>query len=71
VHSSAHLFLARKLTFSESHQEGTEIIRLVKIPFKEAVKMVMDSKITHAQTAVLILKVKEFLKNHGRIHLIS
>jgi len=62
VHSSAHLFLARKLRFSETNREGTEIIRMVKMPFKEAVKKVMESKITHAQTAVLILKVKGFLE---------
>lgn len=63
VHSPARLFLARKLRFSETNREGTEIIRMMKIPFKEVVKMVTESKITHAQTAVLILKVKEWLSN--------
>ena len=61
--SPAHLFLARSLTFKESNQEGSETIRTVKVKFEEAVKMVMESKITHAQSCVLILKVNEFLKD--------
>ena len=62
IRSPAHLFLARKIEFTESNQEGTETIKLVKIKFEDAVKMVMESKITHGPSCVLILKAKEFLK---------
>lgn len=60
--STAFLFLARKLTFVESSQEETEDIKLIKVPFEEAVKMVIESKITHGPSCVLILKAKEFLQ---------
>jgi hypothetical protein len=62
INSPAYLFLARKLSFEESSQEGTENIKLVKILFDEAVKMVIESKITHGPSCVLILKAKEFLQ---------
>lgn len=61
IKSPAYLFLARKLTFTESNQEGTENIKLVKVRFEEAVKMVMESKITHGPSCVVILKAKGYL----------
>lgn len=66
VKSPAAMYLARKLNFSKSNQEGTEKINTVKIKFTEAVKMVMKSKITHGPSCVLILKSANFLKyaNH-------
>ena len=64
VYSPAHLFLANDLSFSETENEGTEIIASLKMPLTEAVKMVMDSKITHGQSSVLILKAFIFL-NHS------
>jgi ADP-ribose pyrophosphatase len=54
--SPAKLFLARNLTFGPQNLEGTETILLVKMPLEEAVRKVLDSEITHAPTAVLILK---------------
>jgi ADP-ribose pyrophosphatase len=62
VKSPANLFLARNLKFSQANPEGTETINIIKVKFEEAVKMVMESKITHAQSAVLILKVDQYLK---------
>ena len=62
IHSPAYLFLARKLTFTRAHPEGSEIITPVKMPFEKAVKMVMKSEIVHAPSCVLILKAKEYLK---------
>ena len=61
IHSPAHLFLARKLHFSETNREGTEIIKMVKITFTEAVNMVQSSDINHSPTSVLILKAKNYL----------
>ncbi len=62
IKSPAYIFLARKLRFTESNQEGTENIKLVKVKFDDAVRMVIESKITHGPSCVLILKAKEFLK---------
>jgi 8-oxo-dGTP pyrophosphatase MutT (NUDIX family) len=56
------LFLARKLSFSKSNPEESEDIKLVKIKFEEAVQMVMESKILHAPSCVLILKAEKYLK---------
>lgn len=61
ITSPAYLFLAKKITFGKPHQEGTENVKEVKVKFEEAVKLVMESKITHGPSCVLILKTKEFL----------
>lgn len=62
VVSPAKLFLARKLSFSEAHQEGSETIKPVKIRLGEAVQKVMRSEITHGQSCALIMKANEYLK---------
>ena len=62
VLSPANLFLARGLEFTESNREETEVITIVKVKFEEAVRMVLESKITHGPSCVLILKAKEFLE---------
>jgi ADP-ribose pyrophosphatase len=54
--SPTRLFLARKLSVGPQALEGTEIIRRVRMPLAEAVAMVMDSRITHGPSGVLILK---------------
>jgi 8-oxo-dGTP pyrophosphatase MutT (NUDIX family) len=65
VQCPVHLFLAKQLTFQEANQEGTETIKGVQIPFETAVQMVMDSKITHGPSCVLILKARNVLINQG------
>src|SRR6185369_6633652 len=62
LHSPAHLFLARNLSFVQASPESVELIRLVKVPFAKAVSMVMDSEIKHAPSCVLILKADQYLK---------
>lgn len=62
VKSSAALYLAKNIQFSEANPESTEKIELVKIKFDDAVRMVMESKITHGPSCVLILKASEYLK---------
>ncbi len=62
IKSPQKMFLARKLTFGKDNQEATENIKLVKVKLEEAVKMVMDSVITHGPSCVLILKANEFLR---------
>ncbi len=57
VDSPTRMFLARKLRHGPSAPEGTELIRCVKVPLREAVEMVLDGRITHAATCVAILKI--------------
>ncbi|HEY9893040.1 MAG TPA: NUDIX hydrolase [Candidatus Sericytochromatia bacterium] len=61
VYCPIYLFLAHQLTFTETHQEGTETIEGLRIPLDEAVQMVIDSKITHGPSCVLILKARNVL----------
>jgi ADP-ribose pyrophosphatase len=56
--SPTRLFLATGLRFGPPDPEGTEQIRMVKVPLAEAVRMVLDSRITHAPSCVAILKVE-------------
>lgn len=60
--SATNLFLARKLTFSEAKPEGTEKIKIIKMPLTEAVEKVMNGEITHDITCILILKTKLYEK---------
>ena len=65
IHSPATLFLARKLSFLDPDCDSTEIIQMVKVKLSQAVRMVMESEITHGPSCVLILKTNHFL-NGGR-----
>ena len=60
--SQTHLFLAQDLTFGKPEQEGTEVIKMIKVKFEEAVKMALENKITLAESVVCILKAKEHLR---------
>jgi ADP-ribose pyrophosphatase len=56
LQSPTQLYLAEDLSFQAPQTEATEIIECVKMPFDEAVRMVIDSQITHAPTCSAILK---------------
>ena len=56
------LFLAEGLSFVEATPDGTETIRRLRIPFAEAVEMVMRSAITHSGSCVLIMKAARLLE---------
>lgn len=62
LRSPARLFLARELSFFEPQADDSEIIEMVRMKLNEAVDMVMESKITHAPSCVLILKANQFLR---------
>ncbi len=63
IKSSSTLCLARKLHFVEATPETTEKIKVLKVKFEEAVEMVMDGRINHGPSCVLILKAKEHLQS--------
>lgn len=61
IYSLQRIFLAQKLNFGKDNPEETEDIKLVKIKLDKAVRMVMDSTITHGPSRVLILKAARYL----------
>ncbi len=62
VVSPTALYLARDLTFGPAAPEATEQIRTVKLPLSEAVQGVLDGRITHAPSCVLLLKTERLLQ---------
>jgi 8-oxo-dGTP pyrophosphatase MutT (NUDIX family) len=56
-----HMFLARKLTYSEGQPDEGEVIEKITVPYKEALRMVMDGEITHGASCVLILKARDYI----------
>lgn len=55
------LYLAHGLRFGESHPEETEQITLLKVSFKEVVKMAMESKILHGPSLAVIFRAAIYL----------
>lgn len=62
IASPNFLYLARDLTKGDSNQEGTENIRLLKVPFEEALAWAMSGKISHGASVAVILKTALLLK---------
>ena len=58
VTSPTRLYLARNLTFGATAPEGTEQIHRREVPFETAVQMALDGRISHAPSALLILKAR-------------
>jgi ADP-ribose pyrophosphatase len=56
VTSPTQLFLAEGLALGDHAREGTELIRSVRMALADAVAAVQDGRISHAPSAVLILK---------------
>ena len=55
------IYLAQKLIFTEQKPEGTEKIKVIKMPLKEALDKVMRGEISHDLTCILILKAYIYL----------
>lgn len=62
----ARQFLARKLKFSNTDQEVTEKVEIVKVPLKKAVEMVLNGEIKMASNCAAILKAYMFLQTDKR-----
>lgn len=62
IKSENHMYLAQGLTKGKAAPEGTELIRVIKMPFKESLNMVKKSEITHGATVAALLKAKEYVK---------
>lgn len=62
VVSPTQLFLATDLSFGDTQQEGTEQIQLVQFPWEQVLEMVYRSEISHAPSALCILKANAYLR---------
>jgi 8-oxo-dGTP pyrophosphatase MutT (NUDIX family) len=62
VYAPAQVFLARGLRFGETQRESTEDLQTVRVTFEEAVRMVLEGKITQGISCALILKASRLLK---------
>lgn len=56
-------FVARELTFEEARPEETEQLEVRRVPFSDAVKMVLEGEITDALSVAAILKANEWLRS--------
>ncbi len=56
-----HMYLARGLTFGDTHPDEGEFIDRLEIPLDEAVEMVMDGRIPDAKTQLALLKTAKIL----------
>lgn len=61
VNSSATLFLARSLRFTEKDEDSGEVIKTVKMPFEEIIEKALSGELTHAASCVLILRAQDYL----------
>ena len=65
IHSPNYMFLAMKLSAGTVSLDPGEIVDVVSVPFREAIRMVLDSRITHGASCVGILKAARYLQDHG------
>lgn len=63
---TAIIYLATELSQSYAEPEDTEDLKIMKLPFVEAYKMVIDGEITDSLSMVAILKAKIWL-DEGKI----
>lgn len=57
VVSPVRIYLATELSQAPRNPEGTEQIEIIKIPFAEAIEVVMAGEISHAPTCVAMLMI--------------
>jgi len=62
VKGPVYLYMARDLKLKSADQDSTEDIKPLKVSMAEALTMVMDSKITHGPSCILILKANMALQ---------
>ena len=51
-----HLYLARELTFGETHPDEDEFLEQVTVPFEEAVSMAADGRLEDSKSVAAILR---------------
>ena len=61
VSQTEYLFLARGISFVEKPDDSWEETKLLKIPYTQALQMVMNSEITHGASVAAILKAQKYI----------
>lgn len=51
-----HMYLAKDLSFESQNLDSDEFLDVVKVPFEEAVRMVMNNEIKDSKTQIIIMK---------------
>ena len=59
------MFAAKDLTFGEQCTDEDEFLDVIKMPFEQAVQMVLSGEIKDAKTQAAILKLK-ILKDNNK-----
>ncbi len=52
-----HLYFAKNVTIAQAHPDENEFVEVVKIPFAEALQMVLNNQIKDAKTQIAILMI--------------
>jgi ADP-ribose pyrophosphatase len=60
-----HLFFADGLTFGDMNPDDDEFLEMERIPFAEAVRMVLDGEIDDAKTQIAVLKLDAMRRRKG------
>ena len=60
-----HMYLARGLSFGESHPDDDEFLDVMRIPFDKAVDMVMNGELPDAKTQIALLKARIMLSENN------
>ncbi len=60
-----HIYMAEGLSYGERHLDANEFLDVVKLPFDEALAMVLSGEITDAKTQVALLKAQALLKKEN------
>jgi 8-oxo-dGTP pyrophosphatase MutT (NUDIX family) len=61
VSQTEYLFLARGISFVDKPADTWEETKLLKIPYTQALQMVMNSEITHGASVAAILKAQKYI----------
>ncbi|MFA5925353.1 MAG: NUDIX hydrolase [Parcubacteria group bacterium] len=65
IKSPNHMFLALDIKEGRQFLEEGERLKVMKHPFEEVIRMVMDSEITHSASCACILKAARYLEENG------
>ncbi len=63
----AKLYLAWDLSETAKAPDGTEILEVKKLPFKEAFEMVLKGEITDAMSVIGIFRAERLLREEGQL----
>jgi len=65
VRGANHLFVAAGLRHVGQSLDQGEHVDVVRMPFQQALELVLDGTITHGTSCTLLLKTGELLRRHG------